>query len=116
MNNQPRIVIADNNNIAAELREEVPLILNFTATWCGPCKSMAPVLEHIAHKYAGKVKLVKADLDHNRWAAEHYQISSVPTIIVGLGGEELKIAHVFSGFVPAPEIESVIEIVLNEVA
>ena len=57
---------------------ETPVIVDFYASWCGPCKMMAPILESIKSKYEGSIKIIKVDIDENREIASKYSIMSVP--------------------------------------
>ncbi len=69
------------------LNSDVPVLVDFWATWCGPCLAMAPVIDALAEKYEGKAKIVKLDVDENREIAGKYQIRSIPTLMVFKGGE-----------------------------
>jgi len=69
------------------LNSDVPVLVDFWATWCGPCLAMAPVIDALAEKYDGKAKVVKLDVDENRDIAGKYQIRSIPTLMVFKGGE-----------------------------
>lgn len=64
------------------LNSDLPVLVDFYATWCGPCKMMSPILEDVASKMKGKVKIVKVDVDKNPNAAEAYQVRGVPTLIL----------------------------------
>ncbi len=69
------------------LKAEVPAIVDFTAQWCGPCKMLAPILEKVADRYQGKVKVVKLDVDGNQKTAQHYRVFSIPTLLLFSGGQ-----------------------------
>ncbi len=69
------------------MQSEVPVLVDFWATWCGPCKMIAPVLDEIADDYAGRAKVVKVDVDHNRATAMKFHIRSIPTLLVFKGGQ-----------------------------
>lgn len=78
-----------NGNFEAEvLKSDVPVLVDFTATWCGPCKALAPVVDKLADEYAGKVKVGKVDIDENSAIAQKYGIRSVPTVMVFKGGQK----------------------------
>ena len=76
-------------NFEAEvLKSSVPVLVDFTATWCGPCKQLAPIVEKIADDYQGKVRVGKLDIDAERSIAEKYGIRSVPTVLVFKDGQK----------------------------
>jgi thioredoxin 1 len=66
---------------------DVPVLVDFWAPWCGPCKMLAPVLDDIASEYGDKLKVCKVDTDEHRDAAVEYAISAIPTIILFKGGQ-----------------------------
>ncbi len=69
------------------LKEEGILIVDFFATWCGPCKMLSPVMEQIAEEYGDKLKVVKIDIDKNSELSEEYEVQSVPTVFIIKNGE-----------------------------
>jgi thioredoxin 1 len=69
------------------LEAEVPVLVDFTATWCGPCRQIAPFVDQLADEYAGKVKVTKLDIDESPGTAQKYGIRGVPTLMVFQGGE-----------------------------
>ena len=78
-------------NFDAEvLKSDMPVVVDFFATWCGPCKMMAPVIETLASEYDGKVKIGKLDVDENSGIAAKYGVMSIPTIILFKNGEAVK--------------------------
>lgn len=69
------------------IRAGLPVLVDFAATWCGPCKQMEPVLEQFAREVAGKVRVVKVDIDKSRFTAQKYAIRAVPTLVLFRGLE-----------------------------
>lgn len=71
------------------LNADLPVLVDFWATWCGPCQAIAPTLEALADEYQGEVKIVKVDVDANPQSASQYGIRSIPTLFVFKGGEKV---------------------------
>ncbi|WP_447642290.1 MULTISPECIES: thioredoxin [Chitinophagaceae] len=84
------------------INSDKPVLVDFFATWCGPCKMMAPILKDVKDKVGDAVSIIKVDIDKNQQAAAHYNVQSVPTLIMFQKGQ---IKWRQSGVVPAPELE-----------
>ncbi len=69
------------------LKSGTPVLVDFSATWCGPCKALAPTLESLSQDYQGKVKFVMVDIDEARNTAVRFNVMSVPTVMIFRGGE-----------------------------
>ena len=69
------------------LQSNLPVLVDFWAAWCGPCRAIAPAIEEIAGEYAGKLKVVKVDTDENQDIAVKFQVMSIPTLMVFKGGK-----------------------------
>lgn len=71
------------------LKSDLPVVVDFYADWCGPCKRMEPVLEKVSQAYGGKVKVVKLNSDENQDLSLKYQVRGLPTLILFRGGQEV---------------------------
>ena len=83
------------------LESSGPVLVDFWATWCGPCRAVAPVLEELSGQYDGKLKIVKLDTDANPQTTAKYGITSIPSMYVFQGGEVVK---TIVGAVPKPKL------------
>ena len=80
----------DQNFETEVIKSETPVLVDFWAEWCGPCRMLAPTIEKLANDYAGKVKVGKVDTDSNRDISMKYGISAIPTVILFKGGQVAK--------------------------
>ncbi len=82
------VVLNDLNFDKEVLQSNEPVLVDFTATWCGPCKALSPIIDKIADEFAGKYKVAKLDIDEAPGVTQKYGVRSVPTVIVFRGGEK----------------------------
>ena len=97
--------IVESNEFKSEIESGITVV-DFFATWCGPCKMLSPVLEGLAGEMEGKVKFIKVDIDQSLDLANEFQISSVPTMIIFKDGQK---AEQLVGFLPKERIQQAIE-------
>ena len=83
-------IITDANFEEVVLKSEIPVLVDFYADWCGPCKMMAPIVEEMSEKYAGKVKVGKLNVDGNMATARKYKVRSIPYMALFKDGEVFK--------------------------
>ncbi len=101
------IIPANDLNFETEvLQSDLPVLVDFMATWCGPCRTIAPFIEQLATEYQGRAKFAKVDIDESPGVAQRYGIRGVPTLYVFKGGE---IAAQLVGAAPKQSIASLIE-------
>ena len=79
--------VKDDNFDAEVMQSDLPVLVDFSAAWCGPCKKLDPIIKEMAVEYAGKAKIVHVDVDHARATAMKFGVMSVPTVLYMKGGE-----------------------------
>ncbi|MCL4164912.1 UNVERIFIED_CONTAM: hypothetical protein GTU68_056473 [Idotea baltica] len=97
---------SDANFDAEVLQSDVPVLVDFWAPWCVPCKQIAPVLDELATEYDGKIKVVKVNVDDNKEAAIKYNVRGIPNLILFKGGE---IQEQMVGFSAKQELANAID-------
>jgi len=103
------IEFTDDNFDTEVLKSNLPVLVDFWAEWCGPCKMIAPIVEEIAGDYAGKVKVGKVHVDFNNQVAMQYGIRGIPALLVFKGGS---VANQIVGAVPKNNITQILDEVI----
>lgn len=100
----PQVTDANFNSLVAE--SETPVLLDFFASWCGPCKVLGPFIDEIADEYQGKALVAKINVDANPALVKHFKIKSMPTILFVNKG---KVVERFQGLIPKPNLTEILD-------
>ncbi|HED07964.1 MAG TPA: thioredoxin [Ignavibacteria bacterium] len=100
--------ITDENFESEVLNSDLPVLIDFWAAWCGPCRMIAPLVEELAGEYEGKIKIGKLDVDNNQQTAIKYGVRSIPTLLVFKNGE---VKDTIIGAVPKSQISQKLDAV-----
>jgi thioredoxin 1 len=106
MDNQYITAATDDNFDAEVLKSSKPVLVDFWAPWCGPCKKIGPIVEEIAEKYKGSIKVMKLNVDNDQKSAANFNVRSIPTVILFKDG---KIMDTIIGLVPQERLEDLIK-------
>lgn len=106
MAGQNTLEFTDNNFEDAVLQADTPVLVDFWAEWCGPCKALGPVIDDLANEYQGKVKVGKVNTDANRQVSVKYSVSAIPTVMLFNNGE---IVEKFVGLRNKKEFQTALE-------
>jgi len=105
--------ISDSDFKKEVLDSQEPVLVDFWATWCGPCRAIAPVIDELATQYKGKAKVAKVNVDDNQDTAQQYGVRSIPTLLVFKGG---KVVEQIVGAVPRSKLEEALRKVTASVS
>ena len=106
----PWVVDADTATFAEETRASVPVVVDFWAAWCAPCRMIAPVLQDLAERHAGRLKVVKVDVDANPQISAAFQVQSIPSVVAIIKGQPVPL---FQGAYPEAQVRTILDELLR---
>lgn len=101
------ITVTKENFESEVLKSELPVLLDFWAEWCGPCRMLSPIVAEIAEEYSGKVKVGKVNVDEDQELSEKFQVESIPMVVIIKNG---KVTNVSVGYKPKEQLTALLDI------
>jgi thioredoxin 1 len=98
--------VTDSNFDQEVLKSDQPVMVDFWAAWCGPCRALAPLVDEIAKSYQGKIRVAKMDVDKNMATPQRYGVRGIPTLLIFRGGQ---VREQIVGYVPKETIQKAID-------
>ena len=98
--------MSDGKMLDSVLKSSVPVLVDFWAEWCGPCRMIAPTIEALAADYSGKVTVGKLNVDNNQQSASHYGVRSIPTLLLFKDGE---VVETIVGLQDKPQLQAILD-------
>ena len=100
------VEVTDDNFDQLVLKSDQPVMVDFWANWCGPCKALSPIVDEVAQSYTGRVKVGKMDVDKNAATPQRYGVRGIPTLLVFKGGQ---VREQIVGYVPKETIQKALD-------
>lgn len=103
--------VTDTNFNELVVQSDIPVLLDFYASWCGPCKVLGPIIDELAQEYEGKALVAKVNTEVNPQLSQHFKIKSIPTIMFIHKGE---LVERFQGLIPKPNLEEILDAYIED--